>query len=259
MKENAALDRAQLRNIVGHMPEQVRWQGKQTVEDALLELAEMRGKSIKRVKDLLRLVGLSQRSETPLSGLSQGMRQRLTLAAALLGSPKFLLLDEPLNGLDPVAATAFIRLLHQLKEKGVSIIISSHQVHGLEAITDRIALMHRGQLLACGSLESIAESLDLTTTIEVKGTGEMPKLDWCKDIIETSKNNQGWMVSLHASSADQLSEFIQQGVEVTSWAPKSPGIVEMLCAATGMDLDEVSLEIASAAMLPHRSLRGEEE
>ena len=249
-----------LRTFVGHMPEQVRWQGRQTVQDALMELAEMRGTPPKRVNDLLRLVGLTDRTQSPLSGLSQGMRQRLTLAAALLGSPKYLLLDEPLNGLDPVAATAFIRLLKELASKGVSIVISSHQVEGLQAITDRIALMHRGQVLACGTIESIAEDLNLPSSIEVKGIGERPDLGWCDRFeVKSLVEKDAWGAVLYDEQPNLLEEFIKRGIKVTAWVPRAPGIVEMLCAATGMDIDEVGLDIASSDLMPLRRFGGEEE
>lgn len=253
-----ALDGSSLRTVVGHMPEQVRWQGRQTVEDALFELAQMRGSSLKRVNDLLRLVGLAERTKTPLSSLSQGMRQRLTLAAALLGTPKYLLLDEPLNGLDPVAAAAFIRLLKQLTTKGVSIVISSHQVEGLQAITDRVALMHRGQVLACGTLEAIAQNLGLTSTIEARGIGDAPDFSWCNLTEQTEEKGQ-WTAVLHDTQPNMLAEVLSRGIDFNAWIPKPPGIVEMLCAATGMDVEEVGLDIATAAMLPHRRLGGEEE
>jgi ABC-2 type transport system ATP-binding protein len=254
------VDSEQLRSLVGHMPEQVRWQGAQSVEDALMELAEMRGATAKRVSGLLQLVGLDGRKKTHLSGLSQGMRQRLTLAASLLGSPNYLLLDEPLNGLDPVASAAFVRLLYQLKEKGVSIVISSHQVSGLQEITDRIALMHRGQILACGSIPSIAESLNLQETIDVSGPGELPDFSWCNDVkTKPISTAEGWSFTLSSGTSTDMASFIDRGIVIDSWTPRRPGIVEMLCAATGMTVDEVGLDIASPSMLPHKPLGGEEE
>ena len=92
------------------------------------QLGDMRGTSPKNIERLLALVGLRTRRDEPLDNLSQGMRQRLSIAAALLGSPKVLLLDEPFNGLDPVAAEAFAALVRTLASKGVSVVISSHMV-----------------------------------------------------------------------------------------------------------------------------------
>ena len=258
--ERTPLEANELRALVGHMPEQVRWQGPQSVHDALMELAEMRGVEEKRVSGLLQLVGLSERMDGALSGLSQGMRQRLTLAASLLGSPKYLLLDEPLNGLDPVAAAAFVKLLNQLKDKGVSIVISSHQVAGLQEITDRIALMHRGQLLACDRIDAMAESLGLQSKITVTGRGILPDFSWCKAIEGEPKiKNDGWSVDLIDDGSVSIEAFIERSIALQTWTPKHPGIVEMLCAATGMDVDEIGLDIASPSLLPHRRIGGEEE
>ena len=100
----------QLRLNVGHMPEQVRWSGNITVLETLNQFAEMRQDSISSEK-LLSLVGLAGKSDSSLDELSQGMRQRLSLAVALMGSPKVLLLDEPFNGLDPVAAKSVEKMI----------------------------------------------------------------------------------------------------------------------------------------------------
>ena len=254
------LETNELRSLVGHMPEQVRWQGTQSVHDDLMELAEMRGIEQKKVDGLLKLVGLSSRMNGPLSGLSQGMRQRLTLAASLLGSPKYLLLDEPLNGLDPVAAAAFVKLLHQLKDKGVSIVISSHQVAGLQEITDCIALMHRGQMLACDRLDVMAESLGLQSKITVTGHGTLPDVSWCTAVLgEPVNKGSSWSVDLVDDGTASIEAFIERGIALQTWTLKHPGIVEMLCAATGMEIDEIGLDIASPSLLPHRRIGGEEE
>ena len=126
-----------LREWVGHMPEQVRWQGRASVVEALTQLGDMRGTSTTRVERLPSLVGLSTQRDDPLDNLSQGMRQRLSIAAALLGS-KVLLLDEPFNGLDPVASQAFARLIRKLATKGVSVVVSSHMVAQLEGLIDNV-------------------------------------------------------------------------------------------------------------------------
>ena len=244
------------------MPEQVRWQGKKTVRNALMEIGEMRGSSESRIDGLLKLVGLQSRVDSRLSELSQGMRQRLTLAAALLGSPSILLLDEPLNGLDPVASAAFVLLLRKLTEKGVSIVISSHQVEGLVEIIDRLALMHRGQILAEGTMYEVAKQLSLDKKTEVSGYGKAPDFSTYLDDegaikIEQFENN--WRAVLEKSQVGLLQKLVASGVDISSWIDRPPNVIEMLCAATGQSVEDVGLEVSSTSVIPLRTFRGEEE
>ncbi len=258
----ASLSDTDLRDKVGHMPEQVRWQGKKTVRKALMEIGEMRGSSESRIDGLLKLVGLQSRVDSRLSELSQGMRQRLTLAAALLGSPSILLLDEPLNGLDPVASAAFVLLLRKLTEKGVSIVISSHQVEGLVEIIDRLALMHRGQILAEGTMDEVAKQLSLDKKTEVSGYGKAPDFSTYLDDegaikIEQFENN--WRAVLEKSQVGLLQKLVAGGVDISSWIDRPPNVIEMLCAATGQSVEDVGLEVSSTSVIPLRTFRGEEE
>tara|TARA_B110000902_G_scaffold262804_1_gene340491 strand:+ start:535 stop:1560 length:1026 start_codon:yes stop_codon:yes gene_type:complete len=259
---NTMLSDADLRTLVGHMPEQVRWQGRKTVRNALLEIGEMRQVDQSRIDGLLKLVGLRNRIDAPLNELSQGMRQRLTLAAALLGSPNILLLDEPLNGLDPVAAAAFIVLLGKLTDKGVSIVISSHQVEGLVGIIDRLALMHRGQILAEGTMLEVAQQLNLDKKTEISGEGNAPDFsNYLSDtkLIEVEQSSVEWRAILNQSEPGLLQKLVGDGIEITSWAIRQPNVIEMLCAATGQSIEDVGLEVSSTAVMPLRTFRGEEE
>ncbi len=251
-----------LRERVGHMPEQVRWQGRKTVRNALLEIGEMRGSSDSRIDGLLKLVGLQSRVDSRLSELSQGMRQRLTLAAALIGSPTILLLDEPLNGLDPVAAAAFVLLLRKLTEKGVSIVISSHQVEGLVEIIDRLALMHRGQILAEGTMDEVAVQLKLNKKTEVSGKGDAPDFStYISDekTIKVEQFDEKWRAVLEKNQVGLLQKLVADGIEITMWTERSPNVIEMLCAATGQSIEDVGLEVSSTSVMPLRTFRGEEE
>ena len=247
-----------LRKWVGHMPEQVRWQGKQSVLDALMQLGEMRGAGIERVEGLLRLVGLHQRSDESLDNLSQGMRQRLSIAAALLGSPKVLLLDEPFNGLDPVASQAFTALIERLAKKGVSIVISSHMVAQLEGLIDRIALIHRGQLLDEGPLREVEQRLGLGGRYVIEGKGVVDAAHLFSgikvEVFETEQRGDAWRMTISGDAKSALDACLENGIEVLSWAPARPNLVEWLCAATGMSVDDISLDVASSAMLPMKTM-----
>lgn len=148
------------RTQIGYMPEQVRWEGRVSVRHALESISMMREEDID-IDTLIQTVGLSSKTEQSLDNLSQGMRQRLSLACALIGNPRILVMDEPLNGLDPLAQRAFSNLLKNLANKGVAVVISSHQVADLESLVDNVALLHRGQLLVEGTLEQVRTDLDL--------------------------------------------------------------------------------------------------
>lgn len=224
------------RRYIGHMPEQVRWEGRSSVETTLEMFAQMHGE-INEVKSLLSIVGLSAKSNTPLDNLSQGMRQRLSLACALLGEPKILVLDEPLNGLDPIAQRAFCTMLKRIAEKGVSVIISSHQVAGMTDLVDRIALLHQGQLLIEGSIDSIQKALGLDGFLQISG--------------------ENWFEEVKISAEEALEKYKERGI--TSLTPKPVDLVEMICAATGINPDEVGFELSSDDMLPFKRIGGEEE
>ena len=250
-----------LRQWVGHMPEQVRWQGKTTVCEALSQLGDMRGTSEKKIQRLLSLVGLRSRQHEALDNLSQGMRQRLSIASALLGSPKVLVLDEPFNGLDPVAAEAFSALVRTLASKGVSVVISSHMVGHLEGLVDRIGLLHRGQLLDEGPLEDVERRLGLQGRYTMKGHGDVDftALAPNEDILDTHYDGEAWSLTVKQHPKSVLSAAVNANVNITSWAPVRPNLVEWLCAATGMSVDDISLEVASSAMLPMRSVEVSED
>jgi len=242
-----------LRPWVGHMPEQVRWQGHRSVVEALTELADMRNVPMKRVLSLVKLVGLSDRSDEPLNNLSQGMRQRLSIAAALLGSPKVLLLDEPFNGLDPVAARAFGDLVKRLASKGVSVVVSSHMVGHLNGLIDRVALLHQGQLLDEGPLKEVELRLGLAGRYRAAGSGILPEhLLRCSEVevLEHRSDGAGWELTFRGVASTLIRKLMADRVSIERWGPVEPDLVEWLCAATGMEVDDISMDVQAPAMVP---------
>lgn len=110
--------------------------------------------------EMIALVGMADRADKPLQGYSKGMRQRIKLAQALVHDPDFILLDEPLNGLDPVGRREFMDVLAGLSAAGKGILVSSHILFEVEQMTRSILLMHRGRLLASGDLSQIRDLID---------------------------------------------------------------------------------------------------
>lgn len=107
------------------------------------------------INELLELVGLSSRADSRAKGFSLGMKQRLGLAMALLGSPKLVILDEPTNGLDPSGIVEIRELIKRLPERGTTVLVSSHLLSEVELMCDRAAIIKSGVLVAEGSMDEI--------------------------------------------------------------------------------------------------------
>ena len=108
-----------------------------------------------RVEQALEQVGLGPRADAAVSGYSAGMRQRLGLAAALLRSPRVLLLDEPTSSLDPGGARDVRALVKGLTERGVAVVLSSHDMAEVEALCDELTVINHGQVVYSGSVEAL--------------------------------------------------------------------------------------------------------
>ncbi|TDU84459.1 ABC-2 type transport system ATP-binding protein [Kribbella voronezhensis] len=119
-----------------------------TARNHLLCIAQAAGIDSKRVDAVLELTGLGEAGSRRVGGYSLGMRQRLGIAAALLGDPAVLLLDEPVNGLDPEGVRWIRRLLRQLADEGRTVFVSSHLMSELQLVADHLIVIGRGRLIA---------------------------------------------------------------------------------------------------------------
>ncbi len=113
------------------------------------------GRGGERIGELVDMVGLGADIDRKVGGYSKGMRQRLALATALLGDPELLLLDEPLDGLDPAGQASFKAHLRRLVADGKTVVVSSHDLSDVEQLADHVAVIARGRLVAAGSLDEV--------------------------------------------------------------------------------------------------------
>lgn len=149
---------------IGYAPgEDVHFEN-ETAFDFLKLLAGIAGDSTSAARDrahhVLLLTRMDEFANKRLREMSKGMRQRIKIAQALLFDPEVLLLDEPLNGMDPISRRDTIDLVRELGTSGRTILMASHVLHEVEAVTDRILLLHHGRLLAEGRLDEIRALID---------------------------------------------------------------------------------------------------
>lgn len=151
------------RGMVAYMPETTGVYEKLTGFQNLEFRARAAWMQPERIRGLseqwLSRLGLLQKGNERAGFWSKGMKQRLSLACALISRPKLLLLDEPTNGLDPESLAVVVRLLQELHDEGTTIVLSSHDLHSVHQICAQAVILQNGRCVYAGSLEGNAESL----------------------------------------------------------------------------------------------------
>ena len=145
----------QARLQIGYLPENVVFSSALTGLETLKFYATLKRRSRSECMPLLERVGLGHAARKRVSTYSKGMRQRLGLAQAVIGAPRVLFLDEPTTGLDPLVRHSFYELVSELRGRGVTAILSSHALSELEARIDQVVIMHKGEVAAAGTLDTL--------------------------------------------------------------------------------------------------------
>jgi ABC-2 type transport system ATP-binding protein len=182
--------------------------------------------------ELLELVGLTAVARTRYRRLSGGERQRLGLAIALVGRPELLILDEPTAGMDPAAKQATRALVEALRADGTTILLTTHDLADVERLADRVAILHRGRIVAHGSPESIAG-------------GRAPRLrfrlaesldEGARMALETAVSVAAPGAVIRAEAGDGLGRL---QVEGTTPDPALVGALATACATLGLRIVEL--------------------
>jgi|SRR5690625_620167 len=159
---------AQVRRHLGFLSENVAFHGAMTANELMRFYCGLKRQSPDRNDELLEQVGLSQAANRRISTYSKGMRQRLGIAQALIGEPRLLLLDEPTSGLDPASRLEVFALIDRMRAAGVTVLVSTHQLAEIEHHVDRIAVMHRGQLIADGVIDDLRTDAQAEVKFKLK-------------------------------------------------------------------------------------------
>ena len=159
---------------VGFVPEHEKMHDWMTALEFVSTFARLHGmtrsEAEQEARRVLDFVGLSDVINKEIGRFSKGMRQRTKIAHALVNDPELIVLDEPLQGCDPLARTTIMNVIRELGKLGRTVLVSSHILSEIERITEQIVILHQGKLVALGNLHAIRERLDqIPHTIRIVG------------------------------------------------------------------------------------------
>ncbi len=195
-------------------------------------IAAAAGTAPARIDEMLDLVDLTRARSRRVSQLSLGMRQRLGIAAALLTDPAVLILDEPLNGLDPAGITWLRSLLTDFASTGRTVLLSSHLLREMELIAHHVIIIRDGALIADRPLEELRR--ESSSRVQVQGTNLSPLLDHLRaEGISVGPDGSGTHATIDGLEPVEIFRLcVRLGVELTGLATEERGLEDTFLGLT---------------------------
>ncbi len=193
-------------------------------------LAGMKKSSIlSRIPEVLAIVGMSHARHLELKKYSKGMLQRIGIAQALIHNPEILVFDEPMSGLDPIGRKEIRELILKLAREGKTMFFSSHVIPDVEAICDRVAVIHQGKLVESGPIGTLLEGRSKNTEIGFSGLKKVdPSL--YPQLSNLTENQGGFrgLVSGQEQLDRTLAQLLKDRAQVLWVAPVRPSLEDFL-------------------------------
>lgn len=218
---------------IGYMPEERGLYEKMTVHDQILYLAKLRGMTKKEIEKALPMwlerLEVKGKPTDKISKLSKGNQQKVQLIATLIHQPKFIILDEPFSGLDPVNADLLCRCILSLRDQGSSIIFSSHNMQNVEDICDDVLMVHYGKTKLQGSLTEIKDHFKKDTLYVKKDGLTKADLSQLEGVIEVTKLKDGRFKCLLTEEAvgRQIFARLSQDGYLSFFSQEAPSLEEV--------------------------------
>jgi ABC-type multidrug transport system ATPase subunit len=192
-----------------------------------------------RIADTLDRVGLGGIDNRPVKRYSLGMRQRLGLAAALLRTPKLLILDEPTNGLDPQGIREIRDLLIELNEAGTTVFLSSHQLSEVEQLCTRVGIINQGRLVE-------QDELDTLRALTGRAIVHTPDVDKAKELLDgrVELTEVDRLLVRDTDTATLNAQLVAGGVRVTEISAERRSLEDVVLAVTGSGSDRVDRPVS---------------
>lgn len=230
------------KNEIGYMPEERGLYQDVALERCLMYLASLknmdRNVAKERLDDYLDRFDLAEHRKKKVKELSKGMQQKAQIIATLLHDPKLIIVDEPFSGLDPVNTRMVKDLLEQIHQQGKTIIMSTHQMHQVEELCDRILLVNHGRVVLYGELEDIRRQFSGHEVL-VRTREPIPPLP---GVARQEVHNSALKLTLedHVAPQDVLQTIVANNLTVEQFEIALPGLDEIFIKVVQRREDEVA-------------------
>ena len=204
---------------IGAVLEETVYRPRRTAERQLTIAAKANGIPLARVGEVLSLVGLEGEGDSRIGGFSLGMRQRLSVAHALLGDPGALVFDEPANGLDPEGIRWMRLLMRRLADEGRTVLVSSHVLSEVEQVADNVLVLSKGKLLLASGIETLADPKGGSVIVDAADRGALTAalsaagfdIEVLRSGLTVRGGDAGTVGAVAAEAGIALSTLVQRG------------------------------------------------
>lgn len=228
------------KNRIGYMPEERGLYQDIPLERCLVYFGRLKGLAKpeidQRLDGWLEMFDLSAHRKKKVKELSKGMQQKAQIIATLLHEPELVIIDEPFTALDPVNTQMIKNLLIDQREKGVTILMSTHQMHQVEEMSDRILLVNKGEDVLYGKLAEIRKQF-ASHAVMVRSSQEIPEL---AGVNGREQVNGSWMLRLDDATTPQgvLTQLVNANVQLDQFEIAEPSLSEIFIEVVAQEGDD---------------------
>ncbi len=223
---------------IGYLPEERGLYKNVKVLEMLIYLGQLKGMSAHdarvRALDLLEHFGLSDNVKSKISQLSKGMQQKVQIIATILHKPELLIIDEPFSGLDPLNTQVIQDLLFEMKAEGVTIVMSTHQMHQVEEMADRLLMINKGQRVLYGPVKEVRQTYAQNAVI-VEGEGNWTSVPGVKEVQAGRNGHEAKLMLAPGFTPDDVMQILasRQDYTVRRFELAVPSLNEIFIQVVG--------------------------
>ncbi len=227
-----------VRMNIGYLPEGAYYPDFLRGEEVLRYYGQLYGLSgahlANRIDETLELVGMTHARKRLMRGYSKGMRQRIGLAQAMISDPQIMILDEPTTGLDPIARKEIRDILAHLRDKGKTLMISSHELLEVELISNRVSIIYQGDLKVNGTIDELLTDREVTIEVADLAEDKIASLKQAGYEVEDYVSGHARLrVPESVNTYDAIERCKSLGLRIAGLAPRRETLEELFVRVVG--------------------------